>query len=236
MSKINIYCDESCHLEHDEHKIMVLGALLCPQEKTRQIADDVRKIKEARSRKPWVELKWNRVSPAGADVYFDVLDYFFANNDLTFRGLIIPDKTILNHNAFEQTHETWYYKMFYITLKKVIEAPNEYYIYMDLQGTTSYSKAQKLLEVLRNKFGDYQMELLKRVQPVRSEEVQQLQVCDLLTGIVSYANRPGGLSPAKKRLVQFAQDKTHLALTDSTPYTETKFSLLRWIPREMPYE
>ena len=39
MSEIfNIYCDESCHLEHDRQKVMVLGAVWCPLEKTREIA------------------------------------------------------------------------------------------------------------------------------------------------------------------------------------------------------
>ena len=26
----NIYCDESCHLEHDRQQVMVLGAIWCP--------------------------------------------------------------------------------------------------------------------------------------------------------------------------------------------------------------
>ncbi len=31
MSQVfNIYCDESCHLEHDREKVMVLGAVWCP--------------------------------------------------------------------------------------------------------------------------------------------------------------------------------------------------------------
>jgi len=29
----NIYCNESCHLEHDRQKVMVLGAIWCPLEK-----------------------------------------------------------------------------------------------------------------------------------------------------------------------------------------------------------
>ena len=33
----NVYCDESCHLEHDRQSIMVLGAVWCPLEKTRAI-------------------------------------------------------------------------------------------------------------------------------------------------------------------------------------------------------
>ncbi len=34
---INIYCDESCHLENDNQKVMVLGAVWCPFEKKDEI-------------------------------------------------------------------------------------------------------------------------------------------------------------------------------------------------------
>lgn len=29
----NVYCDETCHLEHDGINAMVLGAVWCPQSK-----------------------------------------------------------------------------------------------------------------------------------------------------------------------------------------------------------
>jgi len=39
MSEIyNIYCDESCHLENDRQKAMVLGSVWCPLDKGREIA------------------------------------------------------------------------------------------------------------------------------------------------------------------------------------------------------
>ena len=34
----NVYCDESCHLENDHQKAMVMGAIWCPLEKTREIS------------------------------------------------------------------------------------------------------------------------------------------------------------------------------------------------------
>jgi hypothetical protein len=39
MSEVfNNYCYESCHLPRDGQKAMVLGAVWCPQDKTREIA------------------------------------------------------------------------------------------------------------------------------------------------------------------------------------------------------
>ena len=37
----NVYCDESCHLENDHQTAMVLGAVWCPLEKTRDISKNI---------------------------------------------------------------------------------------------------------------------------------------------------------------------------------------------------
>jgi hypothetical protein len=33
----NIYCDESCYLEHDRQKVMVLGSIWCPLDRSQEI-------------------------------------------------------------------------------------------------------------------------------------------------------------------------------------------------------
>jgi hypothetical protein len=48
MSQVyNIYCDESCHLEHDRQCAMVLGAIWCPKDKAHDIALRIREIKKS---------------------------------------------------------------------------------------------------------------------------------------------------------------------------------------------
>ena len=37
MTEYNFYCDESCHLEHDNSNVMVLGAVWCPKDKRHEI-------------------------------------------------------------------------------------------------------------------------------------------------------------------------------------------------------
>ena len=49
--KYNIYCDESCHLEHDHQKIMVLGAIRCDKTYKSQIVKEIRAIKEKHNMK-----------------------------------------------------------------------------------------------------------------------------------------------------------------------------------------
>lgn len=35
----NIYCDESCHLEHDRQKAMVLGGIWCPYDNRKRFPE-----------------------------------------------------------------------------------------------------------------------------------------------------------------------------------------------------
>jgi len=95
----NVYCDESCHLERDHQPVMVLGAVWCPLEKSHEISVRIREIKTSHGLSPKFESKWTKVSPAKQVFYLDLLDYFFDDDDLHFRALIVPDKTKL-HTSF----------------------------------------------------------------------------------------------------------------------------------------
>ena len=53
----NVYCDESCHLENDRQKAMVLGAVWCPLEKTREIAVRIREMKARHDLFTWSHTK-----------------------------------------------------------------------------------------------------------------------------------------------------------------------------------
>ena len=108
----NIYCDESCHLQNDNSNVMVLGAVWCLKEKKREIFKRLRNIKEEHGLSSSFEIKWNKVSPAKTAFYRHLIDYFFDDDDLHFRALVVPDKSILNHEKFNQSHDDFYYKMY----------------------------------------------------------------------------------------------------------------------------
>lgn len=64
MSRIyNIYCDESCHLENDRQKAMLLGAVWCPIEEIKEISKRIREIKMQYGFKKDFEIKWTKISP-----------------------------------------------------------------------------------------------------------------------------------------------------------------------------
>lgn len=224
----NIYCDESCHLEHDQQKVMVLGAVWCPLEKTREIAVRLREIKRAHGLSATFEVKWTKVSPAKVGFYQDVLDYFFDDDDLHFRALVAPDKAKLRHGAFGQDHDTWYYKMYFLLLEVLFSPHDSYRIYIDRKDTCGAQKIQKLHEVLCNNLYDFDRKIIQRVQVVGSDEIEQMQLCDLLTGAVSYANRGLSGSPAKNQLVERMKARSGYALTKTTLLRERKVNVFRW--------
>lgn len=224
----NVYCDESCHMENDHLGVMVLGAVWCPVEKARGIRDRLREIKTEHGRGTSFEVKWSKVSPAGAKLYLDWLDYFFDDDDLHFRALIVPDKSQLRHAAFEQDHDTWYFKMYFDMLKIILSPDSAYRIYLDVKDTRSSDKVRKLEEVLANSVYDFSREIVERVQTVRSHEVELLQLADLLIGAVAYANRSLSGNAGKEALVARMRERSGYSLTRNTLVREEKVNVLVW--------
>jgi len=229
----NVYCDESCHLENDRQQTMVLGAVWCPLEKTREIAVRIREMKARHGLSPQSEIKWVKVSPAKVQFYMDIIDYFFDDDNLHFRALIVPDKSQLRHEDFKQTHDEWYYKMYFDMLKVILYPDARYRIYLDYKDTQGATKVKKLHEVLCNNMYDFSRRIIERVQLVRSHEVEILQLADLLIGTVSYVNRGLSTSTAKLRLVDRMRARSGYKLTQTTLLRENKVNLFRWHASEV---
>lgn len=236
---INIYCDESCHLENDKEKVMALGAVYCPASKKSEIFQMLSELKKKHNLIPknkknpndnraYYELKWNKISLAKINYFKDVVDYFFADDDLNFRVLVVPDKSKLDYEKFNHTHDTFYYKMYFSMLKVILNPDKAHHIYIDIKDTRSREKVHKLEQVLRNDKYDYAKEIIKKVQQVRSHEVELLQLADLLTGAVSYVNRGLSDSMAKNILIEHIRHRSKYSLTKSTLIREQKFNIFLW--------
>lgn len=232
----NVYCDETCHLEHDGINVMVLGAVWCPQRKLKEINQRIRQIKERNGVSPTMELKWTKLSPAKIDLYRDIVNYYFDDDDLHFRAVVIPDKSKLNHEQFHQTHDDWYYKMYFDMLKVIFNPTDNYEVYIDIKDTNSYRKAQKLKEVCCNSLYDFSQRVIKRLQPIRSEEVQIMQLVDILIGAVGYENRnfPTEFekSTAKQNIIGLIKKRSGYTMRKTTLLREEKLNLLAWDARD----
>ncbi|MDY0201940.1 MAG: DUF3800 domain-containing protein [Tenuifilaceae bacterium] len=232
----NIYCDESCHLENDRSKVMVLGATWCSENVKNKVFSRIREIKAKYGFKPEFEIKWNKVSSARCDFYKELIDYFFDNDDLHFRGLVVPDKTLLNHNFFNQDHNTFYYKMYFDLLKVILSPDCAYNIYIDIKDTKGQEKVLKLQSVLRNNHYDYQSMIVRKIQQVQSHEVELLQITDLLCGSLSYLHRGLQSNNAKLELIDKIRKRSGYSLLKSTLYKEEKMNVFIWRAKEVNNE
>lgn len=232
MSQIlNVYCDESCHLENDGQKAMVLGAVWCPLDKRSEIAKRLREIKQKHRLPADFEVKWTKVSPAKLAFYLDLVDYFFDDDDLHFRGLVIPDKSQLDHQAYGQSHDEWYYKMYFTMLKTIFDPQNHYRVYIDIKDTLGHEKVVKLHDVLCHNAYDFSKKVIDRVQRIHSHEAEQLQLADLLIGALSYLHRGLSDNPAKLALIERIRQRSGYRLTQNTLLRESKFNLMIWCSR-----
>lgn len=224
----NIYCDESCHLEHDQQHAMGLGAVWCPKNKRLEIFQQLRNLKAKYQLPIRCELKWNAVSPSKLDYYKAVVDYFFDNPDLHFRGLIITNKEGLQHEQYSQTHDEFYYKMYFRMLKTIIDPTDKYEVYIDIKDTRSQQKVEKLHEVLSNANYDFDRNIIKKIQQVDSSEIELIQLADLLIGSVTYLHRGLRTSTAKLQLIDHIKQRSSYSLLKKTLYMEKKFNLFVW--------
>ena len=226
----NIYCDESCHLLNDNCSVMVLGAIWCPIEKQKEIFKRLREIKVKNGFESDFEIKWHKVSPSKQDFYLQLIDYFYDDDDLHFRALVVQDKSSLQHDKFNQTHDDFYYKMYFDLLKTIFIPSNSYNIYIDIKDTRGQEKVDKLCEVLRSNHYDYKNKIIQKIQQVHSHEVVLLQLTDLLIGAIGYLHRGLESSEAKKGLINRIKERSGYSLLKSTLYKEEKTNIFIWKP------
>jgi len=224
----NIYCDESCHLLNDDSKVMVLGAVWCPKDKKKEIFQRIREIKASHGFKKDFELKWNKVSPAKVDFYLDIVNYFFDTDDLHFRVLVVPDKKSLNHSAFNQTHDDFYYKMYFDLLKVIFSPVCAYNIYIDIKDTKGQKRVEKLQDVLCNNQYDFHKQIIRDVKQVHSHEVEILQITDLLSGAIAYLHRGLTGNSAKLKLIEKIKHRSGYSLKATTLLKEEKTNIFIW--------
>lgn len=228
---IHIYCDESCHLEHDHQKSMVLGAVWCPASHRAALG---RKVKAVRGRfglAPTFEIKWTKISPARLDFYLALVDLFFDEPLLHFRAVVVPEKAVLDHERFNQSHDDFYYKMWYLLLTHLVDDQHCFRVFLDIKDTRGQAKVRKLHDVLCNTHYDFDRQRIASIEQVHSHDVPLLQIADLMIGALSHLHRNLDGSPAKQAIIQRIRQRSGHDLMRSTPPRVEKFNVLVWRPK-----
>lgn len=229
--EFNVYCDESCHLQSNDSNYMVLGAVYCSKDKIKKTNEYLNFLKQNCNFSKNFEMKWNKIDKKNLKLYLDVINYFFENDSLKFRAIII-DKTILDHKKYNQTENEFYHKLYYDMLKYIITPGNSYNIYPDIKDTNSYYSHQILLKFLRRNIGDLNGKTIHKVQPIRSYESQIIQITDILIGALTYYYRKLEKNEAKRKIVDEIKKKYGRSLETTSYYNYTKFNILVWSPKD----
>jgi hypothetical protein len=229
MAIYKIFCDESCHLQHDGSDVMVLGALHCSAEKAEQLTRHIKWLRHQHNFTP--ELKWSRLHKQQWALYKDLIDLVLDDNDINFKTTVVLNKKTLDHQQYNAgSHSDFYYKMFYYTVRDFLKLDNEYRLYLDYMDTLGAEKTKKLCEVLQS---STYWQLKVSASVVQSYEVQLIQLCDLLAGAVAYKSRSDieHTSPIKNQFVNYLEQKLGHSLACSTPPWEEQFNIFRFVPR-----
>ena len=195
---LNLYCDESCHLE-------------------------IKEIKRKHGISSRSEIKWRKVSNSKITFYEDLVNYFFDNEHLNFRVVII-DKNKLNHKKYNQTHDDFYYKQYFYLVRKFL-FEDDVNVFIDIKDTNSILKVNKLKNILEN--WKQSPKHIKNIQQIRSHENSIMQLADLLIGAVAYKNRSFESSLARIRLSNLISNRAKHELTTNTKYNAIKFNIFK---------
>ena len=222
---INVYCDESCHLENEECKTMVIACIRCPESKVKEITNYILALKKKHHIWKYAEIKWTKVSKSKLDFYLELLEYFFNNRFLLFRAIVVPNKGKLDHPAYKQDHNTFYYKMIYNLVDYFLHYERSYNIYVD-KKENSYN-AKKQLKITKNFLQAHCSKPIK-MQNITSYKSELMQLNDFLQGAVCFYNR--GLHTettniAKKAIIE-AMLRKGLILNETID--RPKFNVLIW--------
>ena len=124
---------------------------------------------------------------------------------------------------FQKTFDEFYYKMYYLTLVKILGVDSNIKIYIDIKDTNGQYKVEKLQNILNSKARDNNK--ITRIQQIRSHESTILQLADLLIGALTYINRGLDTSEAKSKICNLIIEKTMQCLTKSSNFSERKFNI-----------
>lgn len=212
----NFYCDESCHLENDHQPYMLIGYVSCAYNQVKMHSQNIRQLKA--DHKITVEAKWSKLSKSSYPLCNDLIDYFFAT-DLQYRAIVI-DKSKLRHADFDQSHDDFYYKMYFQLLSKKLATEYNHNIYLDIKDTRSAKKVNGLKSFLSNN-----LITVRNLQNIRSYESELMQLSDIITGALSYHLRGLTQVIAKRKIIEKIQHHCKHPLNQSTSKNQKKFNL-----------
>lgn len=227
-TQYNIYLDESCHLESDGFPVMCIGYIKANTETYETIITDLKRLK-LKHHAP-TELKWNKLSASRLVFYKDLIDYFFNQEALCFRAILVKYKHDLKHNDFNQgSHDNFYYKLIYFLLR-----PNHtdfiYRVFLDIKDTRGRERLKKIKEVFNNYH--HGESPFTSFQHLHSHDNVLIELADFFIGAITYKARGLKLSKIKQDVIAYIEEKSGYHIDEGTEPWEKKFNIFDHQPKK----
>lgn len=236
-STLLLYGDESCHLDHDDAKYMVIGLVCCAQTDKYALVNDIRDILEKHKFNRFSEFKWTKVSPGNSAVYKEILTYFMQDSRLFFRG-VMAEKSQIKNDLLGQSHSEFYGKLYYraihyITVNSygMYNGYKNYKIFIDISDTIGKGRIQNLRDIFYRMFSNRDLDKSIFIQEVRSDEAVLLQLADLICGAIQYLARSQYEigKPGKSEVSQMLAERYFFDESQQNLFNNSqKFNILNW--------
>ena len=231
----NLYCDESrqdllasADSITDTNRYCCIGGVMIEASAREEIKVAIKKLQKKHN--VFGELKWGTVSPSKIEFYMELVDYFFAEERITFRTVVIDSTKINNevYNADDQ--ELGYYKFYYQLLYHWVNQQYNYRIYTDQKTNGDRMRLRELRNILNNSYNH--VTPIESIQAIDSSESVILQLENILMGAVGYKYNFGinGKSKAKGQVVERIEKHLKHEIR-STTKGETKFNVFEILLR-----
>ena len=216
-----VYCDESCVealFDKESHKYAVIGGIWIPSESRGELKTVLNNIKQKYNLPG--EMKWQKISPSTVDMYKEVINTFFASENIRFRAICI-NSAILDHNKFNQgSGELGFYKFYYLLIQRWLVNENAYNIFVDYKVNGNRHRVKDLGRMLQRTT----MATVNQTQALPSHESILIQLADILSGAVASAYNNENTSEAKLTIRSLIEESLGHKITGTTRQ-EQKFNI-----------
>ena len=217
-----IYCDESCWealYDKDSHQYAVIGGVWIPAEKRQDVKARIADLKRKYSL--FGEMKWNRICPGSVEMYKELIQYFFDDEQIRFRAICIKASEV-NHERFNAGNgELGFYKFYFQLIHHWMVMGNSYQVFVDYKTNGYQHRVKELGSILNNA----STAVLTQIQALPSEESVLIQLADVMTGAVASSFNNQGTKSAAKQCIRELIEK-HLGHgIKGTSLGESKFNV-----------
>lgn len=173
-----VYCDESRHDNSAVNKYMAIGGMWLPRGLKESLTKEFRKLREEVGLKG--EVKWSKVSAKKLDAYQKLVDFFFDQEDLRFRVILVDQSKVDVKTFHGNDRELGFYKFYFEMLEKWILPNHQYLILLDYKRNAGSDRYRTLRRVLDN--ATKGKAWIDDLTVIDSHQSPLAQLSDLLTG------------------------------------------------------